>query len=152
MSVSRQMRQVEAIANGTVIDHIPPAACLQVVDLVASPDDTILIGINFKSASLGRKGVVKIDERELDEETISRLALVAPRVTLSIIRDYRVHAKRTVPVPRAFRGIARCPNPNCITNHERCTTIFEVTISEPDLAVRCVYCERDFAGRDLVIT
>jgi len=146
----KKVRQVEAIADGSVIDHIPPAATVQVANLISAPEDCVLIGINFASRALGRKGIVKISGRELLPETISRLALIAPQATLSIIRDYQVIEKSRVPVPEAFVGIARCPNPNCITNHEECTTWFAVLDPEA-MRVRCRYCEREFLGPELAL-
>jgi aspartate carbamoyltransferase regulatory subunit len=143
-----RIRQVEAIQHGTVIDHIPGHLTLQVATLLASPDDHLLIGVNFRSKTLGRKGVVKITGRELPDSVVSRLALIAPDVTLSIIRDYEVVRKETIQTPSVFEGIARCPNPNCITNHDSCTTKFSVLEKKP-LKVQCRYCERVFPGTEL---
>lgn len=148
--MSHRTMQVEAIEHGTVIDHIPSAVTLRVAALIAEHGDQIFIGVNLKSRKVGSKGVVKIAERELGPETISRLALLAPRATMCIIRDYRVVAKDPIPVPERFNGIARCPNGNCVTNHEDWPTEFRV-LSERPLEVRCRHCERDFSGSDLSI-
>jgi aspartate carbamoyltransferase regulatory subunit len=148
---SERLRQVEAIANGTVIDHLPSAVTLKVANLISEPDDMLLIGVNFRSARHGTKGVVKISGRELSTETLSRLALLAPQATVCIIRDYKVWRKETVAVPERFVGIAICPNPNCITNHESCETCFDV-VDDTTMRVRCHFCERTFLGCDLTIT
>lgn len=137
--------RVKAIDHGTVIDHIPSSETLRVVQLVAHPDDEVVVGINFGSKHMSRKGVVKITGRELTKGEISKLALIAPGATMCIIRDYKVVDKTPVPVPAAFKGIGTCPNPNCITNHEPCPSNFEVTNEHP-LRVRCHYCERSFDG------
>lgn len=144
------VRMVPAIAHGTVIDHLPPGVTLKVVELLASPSDEVLIGINFRSRSLGRKGVVKITGRELSAHELSRLALIAPDASVSIIRGYEVIGKGLVQVPSTIVNIARCPNPNCVTNHEPSTTHFSVETVKP-LVVRCIYCEREFAGSELEI-
>ncbi|TVR44367.1 MAG: aspartate carbamoyltransferase regulatory subunit [Planctomycetota bacterium] len=143
-----KLRLVPAIAHGTVIDHLPPEATLTVANLVADADDEVLIGLNFKSAHLGRKGVVKITGRELSAADISRLAVIAPHASMAIIRDYKVVKKAPIPIPQAIINVARCPNPNCVTNHEPCTTHFTVEQAEP-LIVRCRYCERDFKAAEL---
>ena len=149
-SAASRVRQVEAIANGTVIDHIPSDMTLKVARLLASDDDQVFIGMNLRSTRIGRKGVVKISNRELSAKAASCLALIAPSATLCIIRDYTVTAKHQVPTPAVFADVARCANPNCVTNHERWNTRFLVVTASP-LRVRCEYCERSFAATDLTL-
>lgn len=148
-SVSR-IRQVEAISNGTVVDHIPAHATLKVAQLLTGSDDQVFVGMNLRSARSQKKGVVKIAGRELDPRTLSCLALIAPEATVSLIRDYGVYQKFAVPVPECFEGVAKCSNPNCVTTHERWTTRFTVVTRDP-LLVRCHYCERTFAAGDLTL-
>ncbi len=150
MSDAYKVRQVEAIANGTVIDHIPAAMTMKVVNLLANDEDQVFVGQNLRSRRIGKKGVVKIAGRELSERSVSSLALIAPMASISIIRDYQVIGKSTVPVPKSFEDIAACANPNCVTNHERWPTRFAVVGNEP-LQVRCFYCERSFAAADLTL-
>ena len=145
---STRIRQVEAISNGTVVDHIPSAVTLKVAQLLTGSNDQVFVGMNLRSSRSARKGVVKIAGRELDARILSCLALIAPEATVSIIRDYGVVKKFAVPVPDRFEGVARCANPNCVTTHERWTTRFQVVSRQP-LIVRCIYCERSFAGSDL---
>ena len=145
---STRIRHVEAISNGTVVDHIPATATLKVAQLLTGSEDQVFVGMNLRSARSGRKGVVKVAGRELDQRTLSCLALLAPGATVSIIRNYEVAEKVMVPVPERFEGIAKCANPNCVTTHERWTTRFAVVAKDP-LVVRCIYCERSFAAADL---
>lgn len=145
-----KIRLVPAIPQGTVIDHLPPDNTLLVAQLISESDDEVLIGINFKSTHHGRKGVVKITGRELSSTDLSRLAVVAPQASIAIIRDYKVVQKTPVPVPHEIVNIARCPNPNCITNHEPCETHFDV-IDEKPLRVRCRYCERQLSAGELIL-
>jgi len=145
-----RVRQVEAISNGTVVDHIPAEATLKVAQLLTGSDDQVFVGMNLRSSRGKRKGVVKIAGRELSPRTLSCLALIAPAATVSIIRDYGVFQKFVVPVPERFEGVAKCANPNCVTTHERWTTRFTVVTREP-LQVRCHYCERTFAAGDLTL-
>ncbi len=146
----RHLREVEAIANGTVIDHIPARMTLKVAALLPTSDDRVFMGLNLPSARMGTKGVLKVAGRELDERTLSCLALLAPQATVCIIRDYTVVAKHPVPVPARFEGIARCANPNCVTNHEKWSSRLDVVARVP-LRVRCFHCERSFPGEELAI-
>jgi aspartate carbamoyltransferase regulatory subunit len=148
MPDTHKIRHVEAITDGTVIDHIPAAMTMKVVNLLAAATDEVFVGVNLKSARVGRKGVVKISGRELSLREASKLALIAPKATISIIRDYQVVNKYTVSVPDLFEDIARCANPNCVTNHERWPSRLTVVAHDP-LRVRCHYCERTFATSDL---
>lgn len=143
--------QVEAIEHGTVIDHIPSAVTLRVAELISLPGDQVFIGVNLRSGKVGTKGVVKIADQELGPEILSRLALLAPRATQVLIRNFKVVGKHPIPVPDRFRGIATCPNPNCVTNHERWPTDFEV-LGERPLHVRCYHCERDFPADELMLS
>ena len=146
-SASR-VRQVEALANGTVIDHIPSDMTLKVAHLLSDASDQVFIGMNLRSTRIGRKGVVKISNREIVGKAASSLALIAPSATICIIRDYAVVAKHQIATPAVFTDIARCANPNCVTNHEKCGTRFTVMSQNP-LTVRCQYCERTFDAADL---
>jgi aspartate carbamoyltransferase regulatory subunit len=150
MSDAYKVRQVEAIANGTVIDHIPAAMTMKVVALLASTEDQVFVGQNLRSARIGKKGVVKVANRELSDHVLSTIALIAPGASISIIRDYQVVQKHTVPVPEVFASVARCANPNCVTNHERWPTKFDVIAGTP-LRVRCRYCERGFDPGELTL-
>lgn len=148
-SVSK-VRMVEAIADGTVIDHIPPAATLKVAALVARAGDPVFIGINLRSRRVGRKGLLKIANRELTDRELACLGLIAPGASVAIIRNYEVAEKWDARLPDELEGIARCANPNCVTNHERWTTSFRVVRREPT-RVRCRYCERLFATEELAL-
>ena len=141
-------RMVEAIANGTVIDHIPAERTLAVAHLIARAGDQVFIGMNLRSSRMGRKGVVKVANRDLSDRDRDSLALIAPEASICVIRDYAVSAKAAVPIPARVVGIARCANPNCVTNHERWTTAFTTVMPAP-LMLRCDYCERGFAAASL---
>ena len=68
--------------------------------------------------------------------------MVAPNVSLSIIRDYEVVEKKQVCLPEELRGIVRCNNPKCITNNEPMQTLFHVTDRQAGI-VRCHYCNHE---------
>lgn len=135
--------KVYALESGTVIDHIPSPLAMKVVEILGVQHEGILtIGINFPSLKMGRKDVVKVENLMLTPAVTDRVALVAPTATINIIEDRKVIEKRKIHIPSEFRGMLRCPNPNCVTNKEDVTTHF-VREGEGDKpVVRCVYCER----------
>lgn len=135
---------VNAIENGTVIDHIPADKTYQVASLLKLHELTtsVTIGQNFRSSKLGKKGIIKVEDAFFTDEEVSRLSVVAPNVVLSIIRDYEVVEKKTVTTPDELRGIVRCNNPKCVTNNEPVKTVFHVTDKETGI-LRCHYCDKE---------
>lgn len=149
----QQTRQVKAIEHGTVLDHVPVDKVLEVARIIAGPEDEVLIGINFPSKRLGKKGVVKITGRELPDHVLSQLAIITPEATVCLIRDYSVVSKEQIQVPKNFRRLFRCPNSNCISNEENmCGSDFTSLTGTKPLQVRCRYCERTFFATELKLS
>lgn len=132
---------VAAIENGTVIDHIPSEKTYQVAQLLNLDklSSTVTIGYNYRSKKLGKKGIIKVEDKWFTDEEISRLSVVAPNIVLNIIRDYEVVEKKMVCTPDEIKGIVKCNNPKCITNNEPMPTYFHVTNG----ILTCHYCEKE---------
>jgi len=147
---TRKELQVSAIENGTVIDHIPAKSVFQVVNILGLADckEQILFGTNLESKKYDRKGIIKVANLFFKSDEINKIALVAPSATLIVIRDYKVVEKRNVEVPDQVHRFVRCFNPNCITNHEKLPTKFNV-IDKVDLKLECIYCEKTTAKDNL---
>ena len=153
MSVEKKRElQVAALENGTAIDHIPPSQLFKVAKLLGleNMDNTITIGNNFQSKKMGCKGVIKISNKFFEEDEINRIALIAPKVILNIIRDYEVVEKKTVTLPDELVGLVKCNNPKCITNNEQMPSRFEVIDKEKG-TIKCRYCERKINKEDIII-
>ena len=134
---------VSAIREGTVIDHVPANVLFKVVSILNLDrvETMITIGNNLESKKLGHKGIIKLSRVFFEDHEINKIALVAPRAKLNIIRDYEVVEKKVVTIPDEIVGIVKCVNPKCITNNEQVTTRFEV-VSKPDVKLKCHYCEK----------
>ena len=132
---------VAAIKNGTVIDHIPSEKTNHVANLLKLEEleTPVTIGYNFRSKKLGKKGIIKVEDKFFIDEEISRLSVVAPNIVLNIIQEYEVVEKKTVVTPEEIRGIVKCNNPKCITNNEPMKTHFHVTNG----ILTCHYCEKE---------
>lgn len=139
---------VNAIENGTVIDHIPGEITLKVVEILSNPDDIMTIGVNLPSKSLNKKGFVKISNRFLTKEETSKIALIAPTAKVNIVKDYKITSKSQVFLPDQIKGIVKCNNPICITNKEITPSVFDVLKASP-LKLRCHYCERTMGSKEL---
>jgi aspartate carbamoyltransferase regulatory subunit len=138
--------KVQPIRNGTVIDHIAPGMALKVLHVLNLPQpgmtSTVTAAINVPSRHMGRKDIVKVEDRELDAGEVNKISLIAPRASINIIREYEVAEKHNVTLPDIVEGIVRCPNPNCITNQaEPVPSAFKVTNKNPP-KLQCGYCDR----------
>lgn len=133
---------VAALKNGTVIDHIPSKSLFKVVDLLGIKHLTssVTIGFNLDSERLGKKGIIKMADVTFPEETLNRIAVIAPRAVINIIKDYDVVEKYMVAVPDELNNIVRCNNPKCISNNEPMRTRFHV-IDRENIVLRCHHCE-----------
>jgi aspartate carbamoyltransferase regulatory subunit len=140
--------KVMGIENGTVIDHIPGGRAMQVLQILGSNGATTLVAMNVKSTKLGKKDVLKIENKFLSSDETNKISLIAPTATINIIRDYRVSEKREVELPDEVRGIVNCPNPNCISNDKE--ELVKSRLNKEGNWYRCYYCERVFPAVDLV--
>ena len=138
----RKELQVAALENGTAIDHIPTEELFKVVSLLQLQkiDHRITIGNNLRSRKMGKKGIIKIADKFFREDEINRIALIAPSVSLNIIKDYEVVEKKEITLPDEIVEIVKCNNPKCIPNNEPMKTRFHV-IDKEKVILQCHYCE-----------
>lgn len=136
--------KVDAIKNGTVIDHITAGKGLEVANILnLQGNNIVMIGINLNSSKLGKKDIIKIENKELTAEEVNTISLIAPKASLIIIKDFKVKNKEKVHIPRQINNIIKCSNPNCITNLEKVKSKFTV-YNEKINKVRCNYCEKKY--------
>ena len=142
--MGKKERQVAAIENGTVIDHIPAEKTYEVAKLLnlQTLTEPVTIGYNLPSSKLGKKGIIKIADKYFTDEEINRLSVVAPKIVLNIIKNYEVVEKKTVETPDELHGIIKCNNPKCITNNEPMQTYFTV-VDKAHGIVKCHYCDKE---------
>jgi len=138
--------KIPLIKEGTVIDHITAGHAVKVLHILGIPEKTtsvVSVAMNVKS-KIGRKDIVKVENRELDPKEVNKIALVAPKATINIIRNYEVFKKYHVHIPDEIIGIVRCPNPTCISNskNEPIESRFRVVSKDP-IRIKCYYCERE---------
>ena len=133
--------RVSKIENGTVIDHITAGQAVNVLAILGidgTSGEEVSVGMNVPSDRLGRKDVVKVEGRELSQDEVDVLSLIAPAATINIIREFEVAEKHRVSRPTEVTGVLSCPNANCITTeNEPVDSRFEVL----EEGVRCTYCD-----------
>jgi len=146
--------KVSKIKNGTVIDHIPSGRALTVLRLLGltgKEDYTIALVMNVKSNKIGKKDVVKVENLELNAQTVNKLALIAPTATINIIRNYKVFEKRKIKLQEIIENIVYCTNPTCISRqpNEPVMAKFKVISTSP-LKLQCLYCMRYVYEDDII--
>ena len=146
----RELR-VNAIQQGTVIDHLPVESVYKIVEILQAQDSEheVLIGTNLQSKKLGRKGIIKLSNRFLTHTTINKISLLASGASIATIKNYQVDTKETIGIPDSVGDIVQCFNPNCITNHERAVTKFKVQSKQP-LKLQCHYCEKVMSEAQII--
>ncbi len=144
---------VEAIANGTVIDHIAPGQAMNILRLFnfIGKHNQITVGFNLKSGEMGAKDIIKIADVTFSPSETEQLAILAPDATVNSIKDYKVVDKYKLRLPNEIKGAFECPNSNCITHVEKgAPARFSIFKEEGKVMMRCHYCERVFARKVLL--
>ena len=142
--MSRKELVVSALENGTVLDHIPAENVYKALDLLnlKGVENQITIGINLASKLNGRKGIIKIADKFFEDDELNKLALIAPKATVNIIRDFKVVEKKVLKMPHEIVGIAKCQNPKCVTNHQPIKTRFTTLVKDDEILLLCHFCEK----------
>ncbi|MBI4399192.1 aspartate carbamoyltransferase regulatory subunit [Candidatus Micrarchaeota archaeon] len=139
---------VEKIENGTVIDHITPGKGLRVLGILQIDSEykgRVALVMNVPSKHIGKKDIVKIEGKLIDDKTADKIALISPNATLNLIKNSEVIEKRNVKLPKVLTAAFKCPNPKCITNAELVETKFLVEKE----TLKCYFCERYFKAEEL---
>ncbi len=154
MSQEHNMRRVTAIRNGTVIDHIPAGHAMRVLEMLGinkSSSVPVSMVMNVPSKKKGTKDIIKVEDRELTQDELNRLALVAPDAHVAIIRAYVVAEKLTIELGSEVTNVVRCTFSNCITTNPREPLPHRLKVlSREPLELRCHYCGRPQDLEELV--
>ena len=139
--------KITPISNGTAIDHIEAGMAMKVAKILEIPDSetryTVSIAMYVKSKKMGYKDILKIEDRILKKKEVNKISLISPNASIVIIKNQEVLEKYSVSLPEVIKGIAKCSNPNCITNRgEPIETEFQVT-NGTEIKLRCLYCDKN---------
>ncbi len=136
---------VRRIKEGTVIDHIDEGKGLQVLNALridGNDGSLITIALNVPSGKFKKKDIIKVENKFLKDDDTNKLAVIAPKATINMIKDYKLVEKRRVSLPNEIDKIFRCSNPDCVTNSpEHIESIMDV-IDKEGTVLKCRYCSR----------
>ncbi len=137
---------VEAIENGTVIDHIPAGLALSILRQfkLLHHGNAVTVGFNLPSQSQGAKDIIKIKNIIFSEEDANRLALFSPNAVVNIIANFEVIKKMHLVLPDEITEVFRCPNNNCASHSEPVRSRFYVRQQAGFTKLKCHYCEKNF--------
>lgn len=136
--------RVHPIQDGTVIDHIKAGQAMNVLKILGikgTSTAVVSMAMNVPSKTMGHKDIVKIENRELEENEVDKISMISPSATINIIRDFKVVEKHHVELPDLVEGVVKCANPNCISNTNEPVTSKFLVKKDPVL-LRCRYCEK----------
>ena len=136
---------VRRIREGTVIDHIDEGKGLQVLNALridGKDGSLITIALNVPSGKFKKKDIIKVENKFLKDDDTNKLAVIASKATINMIKDYKLVEKRRVSLPNKIDRIFRCSNPDCITNStEHIESVMDV-IDKEGRVLKCRYCGR----------
>ena len=136
---------VRRIKEGTVIDHIDEGKGLQVLNALridGKDGSLITIALNVPSGKFKKKDIIKVENKFLKDDDTNKIAVIAPKATINMIKDYKLVEKRRVSLPNEIDRIFRCSNPDCVTNStEHIESIMDV-IDKEGRVLKCRYCSR----------
>ena len=138
--------KVEALANGTVIDHIPAGQGRRILKLfrMSESGERIYIGFNLPSRRTGKKDLIKVENITFTPAQANQLALFAPNATVNVIEDFKVVRKFSLRLPETIAGVFTCPNSNCASHGEPVKSRFYVRQHQGQTRLKCHYCEKTF--------
>jgi aspartate carbamoyltransferase catalytic subunit len=113
---------VKPVFHGTVIDHVPDQLGWKLAHALGMDDSDrfsrgrVVYAQGLHSASLNSKEIMMLHNHELSEAELRIVAMVAPGVTINIVRNGAVTAKYKTQLPDVINGILQCDNKRCISN------------------------------------
>ncbi|MBA7593378.1 Aspartate carbamoyltransferase regulatory chain [subsurface metagenome] len=91
------MEKIGKIKDGITIDHIAAGKALDVMKILGvTPEagNPIIMAINVKSAKMGKKDIIKLENVVLDpKEVVDKIKAIAPSATVNLIKDFEVTQK-----------------------------------------------------------
>ncbi len=136
------MLNVGKIEEGFVLDHIKAGKSLSIYHHLQldKQDCTVAIIKNAKSNKLGKKDILKV-ECDINQLDMDVLAVIDHNITVNVIQNGEIAAKKELTLPKEIKNIFKCKNPRCITSIEQeLPHIFVLTDEEKEI-YRCKYCD-----------
>ena len=139
---------VGKISEGFVLDHIEAGKSMEIYKYLHLDklDCCVAIIKNAKSNKMGKKDIMKI-ECPIDIIDLDILGFIDHNITVNIIKDEKIVAKKELKLPKQVVNVIKCKNPRCITSIEQGLDQIFVLADEEKEVYRCKYCEEKYSGK-----
>lgn len=141
------MLNVGQLNEGVVLDHIQAGKSMAIYKYLKldKMDCCVAIIKNAHSNKMGKKDIIKV-ECPIDQIDLNALGFIDHRITVNIIQDAQIVAKKELKLPKKLVNIVHCKNPRCITSIEQeLDHVFFLADEEKEI-YRCQYCEEKYRG------
>ncbi len=142
------MLNIGVLNQGIVIDHIKAGGAMKIYSYLnlENLDYSVAIIKNAKSNKMGKKDIIKI-EGTLEDLDLDILGALDHQITINIIENGKIIAKKNPTLPERVNNVLKCKNPRCITSIEQgLPHTFKLT-DKNNGVYRCIYCEQSFERR-----
>lgn len=139
---------IDSIKNGIVIDHITAGKSMRIYRLLGLDklECSVALIKNVSSRKMGKKDIIKVDSDLVIDTDV--LGYVDPDVTINVIKNGEIVAKRSVELPEKLTDVVFCKNPRCIcTTEQELPHVFTLT-DRNNRVYRCLYCETKAAKEE----
>ena len=142
------MLNVGKIEEGFVLDHIKAGKSLAIYEQLQLDklDCTVAIIKNARSEKLGKKDILKV-ECDINTLNLDVLAFIDHNITVNVIKDGNIVAKKELTLPKQIKNIIRFRNPRCITSIEQGLPHVFYLADEKKEIYRCKYCDEKYTER-----
>lgn len=142
------MLNVGKIEEGFVLDHIKAGKSLDIYEHLQLDkfDCTVAIIKNAKSNKLGKKDILKV-ECDIDLLDLDVLAFIDHTITVNVIKNGEIVAKKDLELPKQIKNVIKCRNPRCITSIEQELPHIFFLADEDKEVYRCKYCEEKYVEK-----
>ena len=142
------MLSVGQLNEGFVLDHIQAGKSMEIYRYLKLDELDCCVAIikNAKSNKMGKKDILKV-ECNIDNLDLDILGFIDHNITVNIIKDETIVAKKDLKLPKQVVNVIKCKNPRCITSIEQGLDQVFVLADEENEVYRCKYCEEKYTGK-----
>ena len=123
---------------------------LNILNITGQEGNVITVALNVPSIKHEKKDIIKVENKFLEKKETDKLALIAPKATINIIKNYNLIEKRKIQLPDKIIGFFKCPNLKCITNTEEGLKSKIEIMDKITLRLKCKYCARSITTNELI--
>ena len=141
------MLNIDSLEKGVVIDHIESGKSMEIYRVLELDklDCSVAIIKNAKSEKYGKKDIIKV-ECPIEDLDLDILGFIDHNITVNIIKDEKIVAKKELKLPKQVVNVIKCKNPRCITSIEQELDQIFLLTDEAKEVYRCKYCEEKYTN------